>query len=330
MIFPEAMTELAMYRRFADAVKVPVLANITEFGATPLFTVDELRGAGVAIALYPLSAFRAMNKAALERLLRRCAATARSRAVVDTMQTRAELYDYLGYHAYEAEARRAVRQGAMSAHPSTGQRASNDDRSHRARQAEEIGRACPASSPATPRCARSAAPATTCTIAATTSSTSPTPANSRRSPTCWCTASCRRRRARRLQDEAAGAARHSGARSRSCSSRLPASAHPMDVMRTAVSALGTRAAGEGRPRHRGRARHRRPPDGVARLDAALLVSLDPQRRRIDVETDDDSIGGHFLHLLHGKRRRRRGCARCTPRSSSTPSTSSTRRRSPAA
>src|SRR5438477_641621 len=65
MIFPEAMTELSMYRRFVDAVKVPVLANITEFGATPLFTVDELRSAGVAIALYPLSAFRAMNKAAL-------------------------------------------------------------------------------------------------------------------------------------------------------------------------------------------------------------------------------------------------------------------------
>src|SRR6476619_6374473 len=65
MIFPEAITELSMYKKFADAVKVPILANITEFGATPLFTVDELRGAGVAIALYPLSAFRAMNKAAL-------------------------------------------------------------------------------------------------------------------------------------------------------------------------------------------------------------------------------------------------------------------------
>src|SRR4029079_15492246 len=65
MIFPEAMTELAMYRKFADAVKVPILANITEFGQTPLFTVEELRGANVAMALYPLSAFRAMNAAAL-------------------------------------------------------------------------------------------------------------------------------------------------------------------------------------------------------------------------------------------------------------------------
>jgi methylisocitrate lyase len=100
MIFPEAITELAMYRRFADAVRVPILANITEFGQTPLFTVDELRNAGVAIALYPLSAFRAMNQAALNvyRALRR---DGTQRAVVDTMQTRAELYDFLGYHAYE-------------------------------------------------------------------------------------------------------------------------------------------------------------------------------------------------------------------------------------
>ena len=100
MIFPEAITELAMYRKFADAVRVPVLANITEFGQTPLFTVDELRSAGVAIALYPLSAFRAMNKAALEvyRTLRH---DGTQKAVVDGMQTRAELYDFLGYHAYE-------------------------------------------------------------------------------------------------------------------------------------------------------------------------------------------------------------------------------------
>jgi methylisocitrate lyase len=100
MIFPEAITELSMYRRFADAVKVPILANITEFGQTPLFTVDELREANVAIALYPLSAFRAMNKAALDvyRTLRR---DGTQRAVVDSMQTRAELYDFLGYHAYE-------------------------------------------------------------------------------------------------------------------------------------------------------------------------------------------------------------------------------------
>ena len=102
MIFPEAVAELSMYRRFAEAVQVPVLANITEFGATPLFAIDELRSAGVAIALYPMSAFRAMNKAALDvyQALRR---DGTQKAVVDTMQTRAELYDCLGYHAYEAK-----------------------------------------------------------------------------------------------------------------------------------------------------------------------------------------------------------------------------------
>ncbi|MBK8064107.1 MAG: methylisocitrate lyase [Betaproteobacteria bacterium] len=100
MIFPEAITELAMYRKFADAVKVPVLANITEFGATPLFTTQELASANVSIALYPLSAFRAMNQAALNiyQAVRR---DGTQKNVVDTMQTRNELYDYLGYHDFE-------------------------------------------------------------------------------------------------------------------------------------------------------------------------------------------------------------------------------------
>jgi methylisocitrate lyase len=100
MIFPEAMTELAMYKQFAAAVKVPVLANITEFGSTPLFTVDELAGADVGIVLYPLSAFRAMNKAAenVYTAIRRDGTQAN---VVDTMQTRMELYEAIGYHAFE-------------------------------------------------------------------------------------------------------------------------------------------------------------------------------------------------------------------------------------
>ncbi|HZT62416.1 MAG TPA: methylisocitrate lyase [Burkholderiales bacterium] len=99
-IFPEAMTELSMYRKFADAVKVPVLANITEFGATPLFTLDELRSAGVAIALYPLSAFRAMNAAAL-KVYNAIRKEGTQKSVVDAMQTRADLYEVLDYHAYE-------------------------------------------------------------------------------------------------------------------------------------------------------------------------------------------------------------------------------------
>ena len=100
MIFPEAVTELAVYRQFADVVGVPILANITEFGLTPLFTVTELAGAGVSIILYPLSAFRAMNAAALHvyQTLRR---EGTQQGLISMMQTRAELYDVLDYHAYE-------------------------------------------------------------------------------------------------------------------------------------------------------------------------------------------------------------------------------------
>lgn len=100
MIFPEAMTELAMYRQFAAAVGVPILANITEFGSTPLFTVDELAGADVGIVLYPLSAFRAMNKAA-ENVYTAIRRDGTQRNVVGTMQTRMELYEAIGYHAFE-------------------------------------------------------------------------------------------------------------------------------------------------------------------------------------------------------------------------------------
>ncbi|MGA0882045.1 MAG: methylisocitrate lyase [Burkholderiaceae bacterium] len=99
-IFPEAMTELPMYEQFVKAVKVPVLANITEFGATPLYTTDELRSAGVAMVLYPLSAFRAMNKAAqaVYEAIRR---DGTQKQVLPLMQTRQELYDAIGYWDFE-------------------------------------------------------------------------------------------------------------------------------------------------------------------------------------------------------------------------------------
>lgn len=100
MIFPEAMTELSMYKQFVDAVKVPVLANITEFGSTPLFTVNELASADVSMVLYPLSAFRAMNQAALN-VYQAVKKDGTQKNVLDTMQTRMALYDHLGYHAFE-------------------------------------------------------------------------------------------------------------------------------------------------------------------------------------------------------------------------------------
>ncbi|MCM3016133.1 isocitrate lyase/phosphoenolpyruvate mutase family protein, partial [Bacillus subtilis] len=110
MIFPEAMKTLDDYRRFKAAVKVPILANLTEFGSTPLFTVDELREANVDIALYCCGAYRAMNKAALNfyETLRRYGT---QKAAVPTMQTRAELYDFLGYHEYERKLDELFAQG---------------------------------------------------------------------------------------------------------------------------------------------------------------------------------------------------------------------------
>jgi methylisocitrate lyase len=100
MIFPEAITDLEMYKQFAKAVNVPILANITEFGSTPLFTTEELASADVSIALYPLSAFRAANQAALN-VYTQLRKTGTQSGVLDTMQTRMDLYDYLGYHDFE-------------------------------------------------------------------------------------------------------------------------------------------------------------------------------------------------------------------------------------
>jgi len=100
MVFPEAMTSLDDYRKVQAAVQVPILANLTEFGSTPFYTTDELRDAGVDIALYCCGAYRAMNKAALHfyESVRR---DGTQKHIIDTLQTRAELYDFLGYHAYE-------------------------------------------------------------------------------------------------------------------------------------------------------------------------------------------------------------------------------------
>ncbi len=110
MIFPEAMTDLAMYRRFKEAVKVPILANITEFGHTPLYTRDELASAGVDVVLYCCSAYRAMNAAALAtyQAIRR---DGTQKNVIDRMQSRADLYGYLDYHAYEAKLDQLFREG---------------------------------------------------------------------------------------------------------------------------------------------------------------------------------------------------------------------------
>lgn len=100
MLFPEAITDLAMYQQFADTTGVPILANITEFGSTPLYTTDELARADVSLVLYPLSAFRAMNKAA-ESVYNAIRADGTQKNVIEIMQTRAELYERINYHEFE-------------------------------------------------------------------------------------------------------------------------------------------------------------------------------------------------------------------------------------
>jgi len=109
MIFPEAMTELDQYREFVEAVSVPVLANITEFGTTPLFTVAQLAEAGVSVALYPLSAFRAASKAA-SGVYQAIRNEGTQQGVIDQMQTREELYQFLGYHKIEKKLDRLFEQ----------------------------------------------------------------------------------------------------------------------------------------------------------------------------------------------------------------------------
>lgn len=108
MIFPEALGELSQFRRFAEATGAPVLANVTEFGLTPYFTREELGEAGVSLALYPLSAFRAMSAAALQ-VYRAIREEGTQRGVLDLMQTRSELYELLGYHEYEGTLDRLFR-----------------------------------------------------------------------------------------------------------------------------------------------------------------------------------------------------------------------------
>lgn len=109
-IFAEAAYDLPTYERFAKAVNVPLLANITEFGKTPLFSVEELGGVGVGMVLYPLSAFRAMNKAA-ENVYQAIRRDGHQQNVLDTMQTRDELYDRIGYHAFESQLDTLFQQG---------------------------------------------------------------------------------------------------------------------------------------------------------------------------------------------------------------------------
>ena len=287
VIFPEAITDLPMYRKFADAVKVPVLANITEFGKSPLFTVEELRSAGVGMILYPLTAFRAMNAAAL-KVYENLRKDGTQKSVIDDMQTRAELYDILDYHAYERKLDELFSRGrskpkksvALSGVPAgntalcTVGRSGNDlhyrgydilDFADEA-EFEEIAYLL-------------------------VHEKLPTGEELRRYKASL-------RALRGLPAAVKAALEH-----------VPPSRAPDG--RDAHRRLG---AGDPGARERGPQRGRR-----ARIADRLMASLGSMLlywyhyshngKRIETETDDDSIGGHFLHLLHGKPPSRRVGAR---------------------
>ncbi|CDW59491.1 Citrate synthase [Trichuris trichiura] len=269
MLFPEAITELAMYRQFADAVQVPILANITEFGATPLFTTDELRSAHVAMALYPLSAFRAMNRAA-EHVYNVLRQEGTQKSVIDTMQTRNELYESINYyHTHVIKPKKSVALSGVSA----GNTAlctvgkSGNDLHYRGYDILDLAKHCEFEEVAHLLIHG-------------------------KLPT---------------RDELAAyktklkALRGLPANVRTVLEALPAASHPMNVMRTGVSALGCTL-----PEKEGHT-----VSGARDIADKLLASLSSillywyhyshNGERIQPETDDDSIGGHFLHLLHGEK-----------------------------
>ena len=215
---------------------MPILANLTEFGSTPFFTTDELRDAGVDIALYCCGAYRAMNKAALNfyETVRR---DGTQKNIIDTLQTRAELYDFLGYHAYEDKLDALFAQeqvGGITMSDNTQRPAPSQEIRravrHRRRQHRAVHGRPQRQRPALPRLRH------------------PRPRRrsrrSRRSPTCWSTARCRPRRSSTAYKAKLKRLRGLPAIVAEALELVPANAHPMDVMRTGCSVLGTRAAGE--------------------------------------------------------------------------------------
>ena len=322
MIFPEAITDLPMYRSFADAVKVPMLANITEFGKTPLFTVEELRSADVGLVLYPLSAFRAMNKAAL-RVYEAVRRDGTQKNVVGCMQTRDELYDFLDYHAYEqkldelfAKDKTATRKRTMSNDPAPPS------------QAQEIGRAVRRAG-GQHRAVHGRPQGNDLHY---------------RGYDILDFAEQGRVRGDRLSAGAREAAhvaelpryKKKLKTLRGCPPPCKAVLECIPAKRTrwtccapACSALGTVLPEKRRPQDRRRAQRGRPADGLVGLDAAVLVPLQPPRHAASTSRPTTTrSAAHFLHLLHGRKPPELWVRRCTPRSSSTPSTSSTPRPSP--
>ena len=306
MIFPEAMTELAMYRRFKDAVKVPILANITEFGHTPLYTRDELGTVGVDIVLYCCSAYRAMNAAALAtyQAIRR---DGTQKNVLDRMQTRADLVRVSRLPRLRGQVGRVVR-----------------------RRERKMSEQCPGSAAGAFKPKKSVALSgvaagntALCTVGRTGNDL-----HYRGYDILDIATQCE-------FEEIAYLLVHEKLPNRA---ELAAYKTKLEGAASAArgGADGARAAARGQPSD-GCAAHRRigarllscpkrtiirsraratSPTGCWRASARMLCywyHFALNGRRIDVQTDDDSIGAHFLHLLHGRKPPASGCARCIPR-----------------
>ena len=305
-----------MYRKVRDAVGVPVLANITEFGKTPLYTREELGSVGVDIVLHCCSAYRAMNLAALKvyEAIRR---DGTQKNVVDLMQTRDDLYKFLDYHAYEQKLDELFAGGE-------GEEMSTPE--------SNIGK--PKKSVALSGVA--AGNTALCSVGRTGNDL-----HYRGYDILEVAETCEFEEIAYLlihgklpntHELAAYKTKLKNLRGipapvRAILEQLPPATHPMDVMRTGASALGC-VLPEANDHDAAGAREIA--DHLVASFGSMLCywyHFSHSSRRIHVETDDDSVGGHFLHLLHRRPPPRAGCAPCTPRSTSTPSTNSTRPRS---
>ena len=290
MIFPEAVTELDVYRKFADAVGVPVLANITEFGSTPLFTTEELAAANVSLVLYPLSAFRAMSAAAL-KVYQTIRAEGTQKNVIDIMQTREDLYEYLGYHAFEQKLDDLFAKGEHG----MSETSVPEDRPPGKKSVALSGVV--------------AGDTEICTVGQTGSDLHyrgydilEFSRNAEFEEIAYLLVHGKLPTMAELHEYKAKlkSLRGLSDRLKRTLEAIPSSAHPMDVLRTGVSVLGCCLPEE--PDHSIAGARDVADRLLASLGSMLLYwyHFATSGKRIDVETDDDSIGGHFLHLLHGE------------------------------
>ncbi|MCL0106967.1 2-methylcitrate synthase [Thermodesulfovibrionales bacterium] len=278
MIFPEAMQTLEQYQQFVEAVKAPVLANITEFGVTPLFTAKELAGAGVKLALYPLSAFRAMNMAAL-KVYKTLREQGTQKEVIDSMQTRADLYRFLNYHAYEQKLDNLFLKGENKT------MATNKPGGLRGQAVCQ-----------TTICA--------CAVAGMELgyrgySVLDLAENSTFEEVAYLLFYGQLPTKSELDNYKAKLKTLRGLPLpvREVLERIPASAHPMDVMRTGCSMLGTLEP-EG-----DFSNQQRIADRLLAIFPSIMCYWYRYAHdgiRIETETNDETIGGHILHMLHGQ------------------------------